>query len=160
MKKIEIGLKVEYLKYIKHNRERSSIFTPVNFDEKWKSKVKISSTTLFLPIDIIEKSCETIISDITVDSVNQSFLCGDTFCVHNSPRNIYQSSMGKQAVGMYALSHQIRTDTITHVLDYPQKPLVNTAPAGFLGFDDMPAGINAIVAIACYTGFKLVRPYL
>ena len=142
------------MKYIKHNRECKDIFTLVDFDEKWTSKVKISSTTLFLPIDTIEKSEETIISDITVDSENQSFLCGDTFCVHNSPRNIYQSSMGKQAIGVYALSHQIRTDTITHVLDYPQKPLVNTKPAEFLGFNDMPAGINAIVAIMCYSGFK------
>ena len=71
-----------------------------------------------------------------------------------SPRNIYQSSMGKQAIGVYALSHQLRTDTITHVLNYPQRPLVNTKMAGFLGFDDMPAGINAIVAIACYSGFN------
>jgi len=60
----------------------------------------------------------------------------------------------KQAIGMFALSHQVRTDTITHVLDYPQKPLVNTLPAKFMGFDDMPSGINAIVAIMCYTGFN------
>ena len=101
-----------------------------------------------------DKCDKNIISDITVDSKNQSFLCGDTFCVHNSPRNIYQSSMGKQAIGIFAQSHQIRTDTIVHVLDYPQKPLVNTKPADFLGFNDMPSGINAIVAIACYSGFK------
>ena len=154
LKQVEIGMKVEYLKYINHNRERNNIFTPVDFNDMWLKKVKVSSTTLFLPIDKIEKSEETIISDITVDSENQSFLCGDTFCVHNSPRNIYQSSMGKQAIGIYALSHQLRTDTITHVLDYPQKPLVNTMPAGFLGFNDMPSGINAIVAVACYTGFN------
>ena len=120
----------------------------------WKKMIKISSSTIFLPIRSIEKSKENIISDITIDSENQSFLCGDTFCVHNSPRNLYQSSMGKQAIGIYALSHQLRTDTITHVLDYPQKPLVNTTPAGFLGFNDMPAGTNVIVAIACYTGFN------
>jgi DNA-directed RNA polymerase II subunit RPB2 len=62
--------------------------------------------------------------------------------------------MAKQAIGMYALSHQLRTDTITHILNYPQKPIVNTIPAGFLGFNDMPAGTNVIVAIACYTGFN------
>ena len=154
LKQVEIGLKVEYLKYIIHNREGNINFTPIDFDRMWINKVRVSSTTLFLPIDTIKKSKKTIISDITVDSKNQSFLCGDTFCVHNSPRNIYQSSMGKQAIGMYALSYQLRTDTITHVLDYPQKPLVNTIPAGFLGFNDLPTGINAIVAVACYTGFN------
>jgi len=126
----------------------------INF-ETWKKMIKVVDKTIFLPIRTMEKSKENIISDITIDSDNQSFLCGDTFCVHNSPRNLYQSSMGKQAIGVYALSHQLRTDTITHVLDYPQKPLVNTTPAGFLGFNDMPAGINVIVAIACYTGFYL-----
>jgi len=69
-----------------------------------------------------------------------------------SSRNIFQSSMGKQAIGMFALSHKIRTDTIVHVLNYPQKPLVNTLPAKFMGFDDMPFGINAIVAVGCYSG--------
>ena len=71
-----------------------------------------------------------------------------------SPRNCYQASMGKQAIGMFALSHNIRTDTIVHVLDYPQKPLVGTMPSQFLGFNDMPSGINAIVGIATYSGFN------
>lgn len=71
-----------------------------------------------------------------------------------SPRNCYQASMGKQAMSMFALSHLIRADTISHVLSYPQRPLVSTMPANFMGFSDMPSGINAIVAIACYTGFN------
>jgi len=74
---------------------------------------------------------------------------------HNqSPRNIYQASMGKQAIGIHALSHQIRTDTITHVLDYPQRPLVSTIPSRIMGFDDMPSGINAVVAVITYSGFN------
>lgn len=71
-----------------------------------------------------------------------------------SPRNCYQSAMGKQAIGMFALSHQIRTDTIVHVLDHPQRPLVSTMTSQFMGFNHMPSGINAIVAIACYSGFN------
>ena len=71
-----------------------------------------------------------------------------------SPRNIYQSAMGKQAIGIFALSHQIRSDTVVHVLSYPQKPLVTTKPAEIIGFSEMPSGINAIVAICCYTSFN------
>lgn len=71
-----------------------------------------------------------------------------------SPRNCYQSSMGKQAIGVFALSHNIRTDTISYVLDYPQRPLVGTMPSDFMGFNDMPSGINVIVAIACYGGWN------
>jgi hypothetical protein len=127
--------------------------------KEWKNIIKTSSTTIFIPLRNVVKSSENIISDITVASEKtQSFLCGDAFCVHNSSRNIFQSSMGKQSIGIFALSHQIRTDTITHVLTYPQKPLVSTLPSKFMGFDDMPYGINAIVAIACYTGLTLVKP--
>ena len=71
-----------------------------------------------------------------------------------SPRNCYQCSMGKQALGIYALSYQQRTDTIVHVLDYPQRPLISTKPAEFMGFNDMPSGINAIVAVMAYTGYN------
>ena len=71
-----------------------------------------------------------------------------------SPRNCYQCSMGKQALGVYALSYKNRTDTISHVLHYPQKPIISTKPGEFMGFNDMPSGINAIVAILCYTGFN------
>ena len=71
-----------------------------------------------------------------------------------SPRNCYQAAMGKQAMSMYALSYLVRTDTVTHVLSYPQKPLVSTIPANMMGFGEMPSGINTVVAIACYSGFN------
>lgn len=71
-----------------------------------------------------------------------------------APRNCYQSAMGKQAMSLFATSYKKRTDTIVHVLDYPQKPLVKTKPSKLLGFDEMPSGINAIVAINCYSGYN------
>ncbi len=71
-----------------------------------------------------------------------------------APRNAFQASMGKQAMSMFALNLQKRADTCVHVLDYPQKPLVATKGATIMGFSDMPSGINAIVAIACYTGMN------
>ena len=41
-----------------------------------------------------------------------------------SPRICYQSSMGKQALGISMLNFNIRADTISYVLSYPQKQIV------------------------------------
>jgi DNA-directed RNA polymerase II subunit RPB2 len=74
---------------------------------------------------------------------------------HNqSPRNIYYSSMGKQAIGVYASNYSQRFDTMAHVLNYPQKPIVTTYAKTILKGSDLPSGINVIVAIACYTGYN------
>ena len=64
------------------------------------------------------------------------------------------SRMGKQALGMFALNHQIRTDTVVHVLDYTQKPIVSTKTSDYLMFGDMPSGVNCVVAIMCLSGFN------
>ncbi len=75
---------------------------------------------------------------------------------HNpSPRISYQCAQAKQAMGIYASNYQYRNDGgTTHLLCYPQTPLVKTKQHVMLGFNDMPAGENAIVAIACYTGYN------
>lgn len=74
---------------------------------------------------------------------------------HNqSPRNCYQSSMAKQAIGVHVTNHHTRFDAVSHVLVDPQSPIVRTRTASILNNDEMPWGVNVIVAIACFTGYN------
>jgi DNA-directed RNA polymerase II subunit RPB2 len=71
-----------------------------------------------------------------------------------SPRNCYQSSMAKQALGIPMEPFDLRSDTMLYVMDYPQRPLVSTDAAEFLNFNEMPSGCNPIVAIMTKEGFN------
>ena len=77
------------------------------------------------------------------------------FSDHNqSPRNAYQSSMCKQNMGFYATNFQKRMDTLGYVVNNLERPLVSTRFSKYINYYNMPCGMNAIVAIASYTGYN------
>ncbi|CCA66782.1 probable DNA-directed RNA polymerase III, 130 KD subunit [Serendipita indica DSM 11827] len=75
---------------------------------------------------------------------------------HNqSPRNTYQCAMGKQAIGAIAYNQLNRIDTLLYLLVYPQQPMVKTKTIELVGYDKLPAGQNATVAIMSYSGYDI-----
>ena len=80
---------------------------------------------------------------------------GIPFPDHNqSPRNAYQCAMGKQAMGIYSLNYRERFDAMSHILCYPEIPMVSPYMSKFYGAQSLPAGQNIIVAIMTYTGYN------
>lgn len=114
--------------------------------DEWYNSIKTKGYTIFIPVKCIEEIENCMISDITVESNNHTFIAGyGRFACHNS-------SMGKQAIGISGFDTVSRYDAIAHSLLNPQKPLVTTNIMKHLKVDELPFGQNAIVAIACYTG--------
>ena len=74
---------------------------------------------------------------------------------HNqSPRNTYQSAMGKQSMCVYASNFAKRLDKNAYVLCSISRPIVETRSMNILKMQEMPFGMNAVVAIACYGGYN------
>jgi len=85
-------------------------------------------------------------------------ICASTipFAEHNqSPRNSYQAAMAKQALGVYATDFSLRVDSRSHILHYPQVPLVETALMDMIGYKLRPSGQNCIVAVLSFEGYNM-----
>lgn len=71
---------------------------------------------------------------------------------NQAPRNMYQASMAKQAIGWPSLAVDNLYEAQTYVLHTPQRPLVRTAFDRIA--DDVPNTMSCVVAIATCGGFN------
>lgn len=120
-------------------------------------------------VDIIDKNeeSECLIADFPSELIaaQASGKCKYTHCLlhpsamygiggsvipfpdHNqSPRNCYQSLMGKQAIGIPCLNYHNMTGKF-QTLGYLQKPLCLSRFGDLIGFNEQPAGQNAVLLI-------------
>ncbi|KAJ2502731.1 DNA-directed RNA polymerase III complex subunit Rpc2 [Coemansia sp. RSA 1972] len=75
---------------------------------------------------------------------------------HNqSPRNTYQSAMGKQAIGVIGYNQLNRIDTLLYLMVYPQQPMVKTKTIELINYDKLPAGQNGSVFVMSYSGYDI-----
>lgn len=63
--------------------------------------------------------------------------------------------MGKQAIGAIGYNQMNRIDTLLYLSVYPQQPMVKTKTIELIGYDRLPAGQNATVAVMSYSGYDI-----
>lgn len=74
---------------------------------------------------------------------------------NQSPRNMYQCQMGKQAMGTPAQNIFHRTDNKMYRLQTGQSPIVRPVSHEKFGVDGYPNGMNAVVCVISYTGYDM-----
>lgn len=130
------------------NKEHVKMYKSRNYKFKGKSET-----------DIVNRYNQNHFVRYTHCEIHPSLLVGEisvniVFMDSNqAPRNVFQYSQARQAMGTYATNYRDRMD-ISHILYNPQKQVVTTRGSKYINSHILAFGINAIVGIATYTGFN------
>ncbi|KAH9411813.1 RNA polymerase [Ordospora pajunii] len=110
---------------------------------------------VFLDVDLAEKSncrhgyCE--IDNTNILGIVAGLIPYSDY--NQSPRNMYQCQMAKQAMGTPGHNIRTRTDVKLYSLNYLQSPIVQTE--GYELLKDYPMGLNCMVAVLSYTAYDM-----
>jgi DNA-directed RNA polymerase beta subunit len=116
--------------------------------EKFSKMITIKGKLIFIPFHRKIVNYDNRIADLEIESSHHSFIGGnDGFAVSNC-------AMGKQALGIFASNFTNRIDTMGHIINYPQKPIVSTKLSKYTNSNELPSGVNAIIAIMTHSGFN------
>jgi DNA-directed RNA polymerase II subunit RPB2 len=91
------------------------------------------------------------------ESLIFGMMCNMVIYPHHNPatRNSFSCGQSKQAVSLYHTNYNMRMDKTAVILNQGQKPLVKSRYLEYITNEENSYGENAIVAIACYTGYNV-----
>ena len=108
-----------------------------------------------------EQYMENPTKKFTHMEIHESLIFGNmcnliVFPESNPPtRNSFSCGQSKQAVSMYHTNYQVRMDKTAVILNTGQTPVVKTRYLDYINHEENPYGVNAMVAIMCYTGYNV-----
>ena len=102
--------------------------------------------------DLTDKTTHMEVNSLGIFSIITSMI---PFAENNlSGRTLHGAKMFKQAQGLSTINYNLRTDTESYLLYYPQRELVRTKTLDYLQTDNRPMIQNFVVAIMPYLGFN------
>lgn len=139
--------------HINHtNNIQNSIIEYIDPDEQNNSLIAMNVSDLQNDKNTLKSYTHCEIHSSTIFGVLASCI---PFPERNqSPRNTYQSAQAKQAIGVYATNFYDRLDKTSYILNYLQRPLIETRFMNFIKLDKVPCGYNIKVAIMTHTGYN------
>ena len=132
---------VQYLKLSKRTIEWVTPMEQVHMDIAVTEKEMNSQTT---HLEIHAQSILSVLAGMTPFSDN-----------NQSPRNMYQCQMLKQAMGLFAMNMDYRSDNKAYRLQNVQSPITQNDSYKKYDLDDYACGTNAVVAVIAYTGYDM-----
>jgi DNA-directed RNA polymerase beta subunit len=151
-----------------HNKLYTNELIGIEHNDPTLIKELSESASIVEYIDVMEEESALIafkLSDITKYhthiEIDPSLMLGVLGnCIiypeHNPlPRDVFSCGQSKQAVSLYHTNYQMRLDKMSVVLQYGQVPLIKSRYLDLINKEENPYGINAIVAIMCYTGYNV-----
>jgi len=142
-----LALNFEFSKYQLETYRNDNLIPIFNF-QQFSNIIEFKGNMMFIPFLSKFINSNNNISDLTIENSNfHSFIGGSGFAVSNC-------AMGKQALGIYMSNFNNRTDTMGNIINYPQRPIVSTKLSKYTYTNELPSGVNAIVAIMTHTGFN------
>ena len=146
-------LTAEHIKGLKEGTLRFRDLVSMGVIEFLDAEEEENALVALRPEDLTEEHTHLEICSYTMLGAVVAII---PYAEHNqSPRNIYEGAMGKQALGIYAINHHLRVDSRSHILVYPQKPIVITKAMDLLDMYTRPIGQNMVVAILTGQGYNM-----
>ncbi len=144
----------ETIKQVKDGKLTWNDLVNQGYVEYLDSEEEESTNIALREEDINARTTHMEINPLGIFSIISSMI---PFLEHNlAGKTLHGAKVFKQALGLPAVNYNLRTDTESYLLYYPQRELVRTKTLDFLNTDQRPMIQNFVVAIMPYMGFNVL----